>query len=86
MEVLNDGLTSGTFVPYRDSAVTFEVDGKDVLILDEKGMTYNGVFIEDAGEAHRVFLEVLYGIQRSNDGRERENNEANVGDVPVTRS
>ena len=30
-----------------------------VLVLDEKGMTYKGQRIEDAGEAHRVFLETM---------------------------
>ena len=30
-----------------------------VLVLDEHGMTYKGQRIEDAGEAHRAFLEVM---------------------------
>jgi hypothetical protein len=30
-----------------------------VLVLDKDGMIYKGQRIEDAGEAHRVFLEVM---------------------------
>jgi len=32
---------------------------KAVLVLDKDGMTYKGQRIEDAGEAHRAFLEVM---------------------------
>ena len=30
-----------------------------VLVLDKDGMIYKGQRIEDAGEAHRAFLEVM---------------------------
>ena len=30
-----------------------------VLVLDKDGMTYKGQRIEDAGEAHRAWLEVM---------------------------
>jgi hypothetical protein len=30
-----------------------------VLVLDKDGMIYKGQRIEDAGEAHRVFLETM---------------------------
>jgi len=32
---------------------------KPVLVLDKDGMIYKGQRIEDAGEAHRAFLEVM---------------------------
>jgi len=32
---------------------------KAVLLLDKDGMIYKGQRIEDAGEAHRAFLEVM---------------------------
>jgi len=32
---------------------------KAVLVLDKDGMIYKGQRIEDAGEAHRAFLEVM---------------------------
>jgi hypothetical protein len=33
--------------------------------LDEDGMTYKGQRIEDGGEAHRAFLEVMSAMQRT---------------------
>jgi hypothetical protein len=33
--------------------------GEEILRVDEKGMTYKGVRIEDAGEAHRAFIEAM---------------------------
>lgn len=33
--------------------------GGHVLVLDEQGMIYKGKRIEDAGEAHRAWLEVM---------------------------
>ena len=33
--------------------------GTEVMRLDLTGMTYKGQRIEDAGEAHRVFLEAM---------------------------
>lgn len=32
---------------------------EEVLRLDDEGMTYKGVLIKDAGEAHRAFLEFM---------------------------
>jgi len=40
-----------------DQGITFHAMNKEILRLDEKGMTYKGVLIEDAGEAHRAFIE-----------------------------
>ena len=34
-------------------------DGDPVLVLDKDGMTYKGQRIEDAGEAHKAFMEVM---------------------------
>lgn len=31
----------------------------EILRLDDEGMTYNGVRIDDAGEAHRAFLKFM---------------------------
>ena len=33
-----------------------------ILIITEQGMTYKGVLIEDAGEAHRAWIEVMQTI------------------------
>jgi len=67
MTVSNDDISLGNFDLIQDSAVTFAINNEAVLTLDEKGMTYKGVLIEDAGEAHRVFLEVLYGMRNWSD-------------------
>lgn len=44
-----------------DNTVTFHCGAahEEILRLDDKGMTYLGKRIEDAGEAHRAFLETL---------------------------
>ncbi len=44
--------------------IIFSIDGgavgaTEVLRLDAEGMTYKGQRIEDAGEAHRAWLEVM---------------------------
>lgn len=40
--------------------VTFNNDANEpLLILDKDGFTYKGERIEDAGEAHALFLQVL---------------------------
>ena len=36
-----------------------ETESDPVLVLDKDGMLYRGKRIEDAGEAHRAFLEVM---------------------------
>lgn len=36
-----------------------ETASDPVLVLDKDGMLYRGKRIEDAGEAHRAFLEVM---------------------------
>ena len=64
--VSNDLLMAGSFELDLDTSVTFQC-GEVILVLDEKGMVYKGERIEDAGEAHRVFLEVLY-MMRSERG------------------
>jgi hypothetical protein len=41
----------------------------EVMRLDEHGMTYKGQRIEDAGEAHRAFLEVMDLLKKQAGGR-----------------
>jgi len=43
---------------YR-SEITLNERGKEVIRVDEKGFHYNGQFIADAGEAHRLLVEFL---------------------------
>jgi hypothetical protein len=53
-------MTSASLKDYRENNVIFTCGSLEpVLVLDEKGMTYKGQRIEDAGEAHRAFLEVM---------------------------
>lgn len=42
-----------------ENTITFGFAGGEILRLDEKGMTYKGQFIEDAGEAHKAFIETM---------------------------
>lgn len=41
------------------STFTFSPNGEVIMRLDAKGMTYKGVRIEDAGEAHKAFLATM---------------------------
>lgn len=41
------------------SLIAFHPAGVEVLRIDKDGMVYKGKRIEDAGEAHRAFLEVM---------------------------
>lgn len=45
----------------RENNIIFKCGNaaEPVLVLDKNGMTYKGQRIEDAGEAHRAFLEVI---------------------------
>ena len=42
-----------------DHPITFRVNNVEIMHIDEKGMTYKGVLIEDAGEAYRAFIEAM---------------------------
>ena len=54
--VLPDGFAA-------NNTISFKVGEEDVLLLDEHGMTYKGQVIQDAGEAHKAFLEVLANMK-----------------------
>ncbi|NDI85080.1 hypothetical protein [Undibacterium crateris] len=47
--------------PQIPATFVFCPSGHDspILKIDEKGMTYKGTLIEDAGEAHKAFIEVM---------------------------
>ena len=47
------------------SSTRFYAGGEEILRLDNTGMTYKGQRIEDAGEAHRAFLETMKAVQQS---------------------
>lgn len=53
--------TGMTFKEEDPHAVSFRIgaDQREVLRLDETGMIYNGQRVEDAGAAHRAFMEVM---------------------------
>ncbi len=48
-----------TLKPTTNNSIKFHAGSSEIMVLDDKGMTYKGVRIEDAGEAHRAFLEVM---------------------------
>ena len=45
----------------ENDSVTFHCgpDSREIMRLDEDGMVYKGQRIDDAGEAHRAFLQVM---------------------------
>ena len=53
-------MNTASLTGYRENNIVFTCGASaPVLVLDEHGMTYKGQRIEDAGEAHRAFLEVM---------------------------
>lgn len=44
-------------------AIAFIVGRTTIMRLDEQGMTYKGQRVDDAGEAHRAFLEMIQHIK-----------------------
>ena len=48
------------------SLIMFYASGQEILRLDADGMVYRGVRIEDAGEAHKAFLETMKAMQEAN--------------------
>lgn len=47
-----------------ENSITFmDATMEEILRLDQKGMTYKGQFIEDAGEAHKAFMETMHYLK-----------------------
>lgn len=46
-----------------DYATVFYARESEILRLTKDGMYYKGQFIEDAGEAHKAFLEAMRAMQ-----------------------
>lgn len=46
--------------PEESSKITFELAQQEIAYFDSNGFSYKGQLIEDAGEAYRLLLEVLY--------------------------
>jgi hypothetical protein len=42
-----------------NNSVTLHEFGREVIRIDDEGFHYNGQFIADAGEAHRLLVEYL---------------------------
>jgi hypothetical protein len=51
--------TIDTTAPESEQIISFQAEGEVIMSLDEKGMLYKGERIEDAGLAHKRFLETL---------------------------
>jgi hypothetical protein len=49
-----------------ERTIEFCIDGVVILRLDEEGFIYKSQRIEDAGEAHRTFLEVFHSMKEAN--------------------
>ena len=56
---------TGFYCPENNS-IAFVCGGKEIMKLDSEGMTYRGKRIEDGGDAHRIFLEVMNQMGTSN--------------------
>ena len=71
----HSSLETMTQQDYRSTIVFHESGyepGKEVIRLDKEGFHYNGQFIADAGEAHRLMVEFL-----------RQNTQPAIEPVPV---
>lgn len=47
--------------------ICFHSEGSEVLRLDKDGFHYKGQTIDDAGEAHRLFIDWMKVAMESND-------------------
>ena len=59
--------TDGNLVSFQKqvpNSVIFHADGQEVMRLDKDGMLYKGQRIEDAGAAHKAFMEVMGALRR----------------------
>jgi hypothetical protein len=45
--------------PYTGSSIVLRGSTEEVIRVDQEGFHYNGQFIADAGEAHRLLVEFL---------------------------
>ncbi|HEX2898833.1 MAG TPA: hypothetical protein VHS96_03840 [Bacteroidia bacterium] len=52
-------------IPPLENRIVFSLAQvpQPILVLDKNGMTYKGHRIEDAGEAHRAFIEAMRTIR-----------------------
>lgn len=48
--------------PLESATVFHAAAGQEILRINKDGMLYKGKLIEDAGEAHRAFLEAMRTI------------------------
>ena len=70
-EKFHDAVTINTDEPnatikqekYPNNTIHFCVGDKEIMSLTEQGMIYNGQLIEDAGDAHGIFMEVIHLIR-----------------------
>lgn len=46
--------------------INFNINGEPIITIDEGGFHYRTRYIEDAGEAHRLFLSVMKLLQHQN--------------------
>lgn len=47
----------------QPNSFTFNLNGQQIIVINENGFTYNGKLIEDAGEVYRLFKEFLLQAQ-----------------------
>jgi len=45
--------------PPVDEKISFMLDGETVITITKQGFLYRGKMIEDAGEAHHLFIEFM---------------------------
>ena len=53
----NEPTVTGDQMPATDQITFHQNDSKEVLVLRTDGFYYRGQLVEDAGEAHRLFVE-----------------------------
>jgi len=49
----------------QNNKITFVIDGKEVLELKKDGFYYKDQRIDDAGKAHKLFVECMEYMSRS---------------------
>jgi hypothetical protein len=57
LEIRAEDVVAG--VPFTGSSIDLRGSTEEVIRVDQEGFHYNGQFIADAGEAHRLLVEFL---------------------------
>lgn len=63
--------------------INFNINGEPIITIDEQGFHYRTRFIEDAGEAHKLFISVMKLLKHQNKATNDESSQEETPPVPA---